>query len=673
MCLPRLNLASLPKTILVPLAIGVTSLTVTGGIVVARQLGWLQSPELAAYDQMVRLRQDAPPDPRLLVVAINETDIKNQKRWPLSDLTVANLLAKLQKHRPQVIGLDIYRDLPQEPGNRELTQQLKAPNVLVITKISDEEDLGVAAPPGVPEKRIGFNDIPPDIDGVIRRSLLYADTESATLTSFSLQLAIAYLQEQGITPQAGQNPKHLRLGQAEFVPLESSSALYQNMDAAGYQILLDYRARQNLAQQVSLTQALNNEFDPRWVEGKIVIVGTSARSIKDVFLTPYSAAARDRNWTMPGVVIHAQTVSHILSAALGERRLFWYWSDWAEVLWIAAWATLGSGFAWFIRHPLGLIGVTLVVLVTLGGICFYGFFLQAGWVPVVSPALGLLMAAGLMVAYRAQQAYRQQMMMMKLLGQNTSPEIANALWKSRDRLLKSGKLPGQRLYATMLFTDIKDFSTISEYMPPENLLEWLNEYLSAITQEVITRHGIINKFTGDGMLAVFGVPINRTAPIEVSADARFAVECALAMRERLQRLNADWQQRSLPTAQMRVGIFTGPIVAGSLGGKDRLEYGVIGDSVNTAARLESYEKSRQNEICRILIAKETLVHLEDQFEVEPWGPLALKGKQQMVDVYRVIGYAANCANSQRQEGKKKEESRIKNQKSSQELGARSQK
>ncbi|MCL6434666.1 MAG: CHASE2 domain-containing protein [Leptolyngbyaceae cyanobacterium HOT.MB2.61] len=121
----------MPKTILVPLAIGVTSLTVTGGIVVARQLGWLQSPELAAYDQMVRLRQDAPPDSRLLVVAINETDIKNQKRWPLSDLTVANLLAKLQKHRPQVIGLDIYRDLPQEPGNRELTQQLKAPNVLV--------------------------------------------------------------------------------------------------------------------------------------------------------------------------------------------------------------------------------------------------------------------------------------------------------------------------------------------------------------------------------------------------------------------------------------------------------------------------------------------------------------------------------------------------------------
>lgn len=635
-----LQLASLPKVILVPLAIGATSLTVTAALLGVRQVGWLQSPELAAYDQMMRLRPDAPPDPRLLVVAINEADIKRQKRWPLSDQTVATLLANLQKHQPKVIGLDIYRDLPQAPGSRELAKQLRSSNVITIAKVSDKEDLGVASPPGVPAERIGFNDIPADDDGVIRRSLLYADTETETLTSFSLQLAIAYLRDLGITPQTGLiSDQNLRLGKAEFLPLESTSGLYQNLDAAGYQVLLDYRARQNLSRQISLTQALNNDFDPKWVKGKIVLIGTSARSLKDVFLTPYSAAARDLNWTMPGVTIHAQMVSHILSAALGEQRLFWYWFDWIEVLWIAAWAVLGGTLAWFIRTPIGLIAVTLVALGGLGSLCYYGFFLQEGWIPVISPALGLVMTAGVMVAYRAQQAYRQQMMMMKLLGQNTSPEIADALWNSRDRLLKSGKLPGQRFHATMLFTDIKDFSTISEQMPPEELLDWLNEYLSAITQEVISRQGIINKFTGDGMLAVFGVPINRTTPLAVSEDARLAVECALAMGDRLRQLNDDWQNRGLPTALMRVGIFTGPIVAGSLGGKDRLEYGVIGDSVNTAARLESYEKNCQCDVCRVLIAKDTLIHLQDRFEVEPWGLLALKGKQQMVDVYRVLGYA----------------------------------
>jgi class 3 adenylate cyclase len=247
----------------------------------------------------------------------------------------------------------------------------------------------------------------------------------------------------------------------------------------------------------------------------------------------------------------------------------------------------------------------------------------------------------LVVSYRAQRAQRQQMMMMKLLGQNTSPEIATALWQSRDRLLKAGKLPGQRLTATMLFTDIRNFSVLSEQLLPEDLLEWLNEYLSAITEEVKANQGIINKFTGDGLLAVFGVPMNRRTPIEVSQDACLAVECALAMGARLDQLNQDWQTRNQPLAQMRVGIFTGPIVAGSLGGKDRLEYAVIGDSVNIASRLESYEKDRQTETCRILIAQETLVHLQNKFVVERWGLLALKGKQQMVDVYRVLGHA--CA------------------------------
>jgi adenylate cyclase len=637
------SLTRLPKVILVPLAIGVTSLAVTGGLCGLRQLGWLQPLELAAYDRMMRLRADTPPDPRLLIVAITEADIKAQKRWPLSDQTVAIALQKLQQHQPRVIGLDIYRDLPQEPGNRQLKKQLQQPNVEVITKIQDEEDLGVAPPPGVPEDRVGFNDIPLDADGVIRRGLLFADTETATLYSFSLRLAIAYLQTQDISPEAGVlNPNNIRLGSAEFVPLESSSGLYQNIDAAGYQVLLNYRARRNLARQVSLTQVLNGEVDPGWIKNKIVLIGATARSAKDVFLTPYSAGERQRDWSMPGVIIHAQVVSQILSAVLDHQPLFWFWSDWVEAVWIAGWVVVGGSLAWFVRQPVILAGLTIAAMSLLLGIC-YSFFLHQGWVPVASPAVGLIVTATAVVSYRAQQAQRQQIMMMKLLGQNTSPEIATALWRSRDRLLKSGKLQGKRLVATMMFTDIKNFSTVSEQMSPEDLLDWLNEYLSAVTHEVISKQGIINKFTGDGLLAVFGVPINRVTPIEVSQDAQLAVECALAMEARLQQLNEDWQQRGLPTAQMRVGIFTGPIVAGSLGGKDRLEYGVIGDSVNTAARLESYEKSRQTNLCRILIAKDTLVHLKDRFEVEHWGPLALKGKQQMVDVYQVIGYAVNCA------------------------------
>jgi class 3 adenylate cyclase len=266
----------------------------------------------------------------------------------------------------------------------------------------------------------------------------------------------------------------------------------------------------------------------------------------------------------------------------------------------------------------------------------FGMFTQQGWVPVITPALAFVVTGGSVVAYRAYQSQRQQQIVMRLLGQNASPEIAEALWNSRDRLIKSGKLPGQKLIATVLFTDIKSFSTISEEMPPEAVLEWLNEYLAVMAQEIQIHHGIINKFTGDGLMAVFGVPVPRTSPAEVAEDAQQAVACALAMGDRLQELNQAWQQDDLPVVQMRVGIFTGPVVVGSLGGKDRLEYGVIGDSVNIASRLESCEKDRQIDCCRVLIAAETLVHIQQQFQVESWGPIALRGKQQTVDVYRVV-------------------------------------
>lgn len=626
------NWSDLPAIATVPLTIGATSLIAASGLLGLREVGWLQPLELVVYDQMVRSRPDRSPDPRLLIVAITEKDIQTQKRYPLSDQTIATLLQTLQQHQPTAIGLDLLRDVPQEPGNRLLKRELQATNVIAITGLAGTDDYGSPPPPGMAADRVGFNDVLIDRDGVIRRALLFATAEYPY--SFAVQLAFAYLHTQGITPQQGQTPDSFKLKDTELVPLDADAGGYQAIDSAGSQLLLDYRARRTVARSLSLSQVLAGNFDPAWVKSKIVLIGATARSAKDDFITPFSPAEKQTP-RMPGVEIHAQIVSQLLSATLDGQRLFWFWAEWAEIVWIGFWVIVGGCVARLVRNPL-LVGVyECVALGLLVGVS-YAIFLQQGWIPVATPALGLLLTGGIVVADRARQAQQQQQMMMKLLGQNTSPEIANALWKSRDRLLKSGKLPGQRLVATMLFTDIKNFSTVSEQMPPENLLEWLNEYLSAITEEVVANQGIINKFTGDGMLAVFGVPMNRTAPIEVSQDAQLAVKCALAMGKKLATLNQSWERRGLPVVQMRVGIFTGPIVAGSLGGKDRLEYGVIGDSVNIAARLESYEKDRQPDLCRVLIARETLDHLENKFEVEPWGLLPLKGKHQKVDVYRVV-------------------------------------
>lgn len=620
-----------------PQAVAIASLAVTTLVLGVRQLGSLQLLELVAFDRMVQLQPHSEPDPRILIVAITEADINTQKRWPLPDQVIAQSLAKLQLAKPRVIGLDLHRNFPQEPGAAALRSQMKASNFITITKIGTPNDpVDIDPPADVTPEQVGFNDVLNDPDGAVRRSLMVADTETATLYSFSMRLAMAYLTPQNQLPHTDpRNPEAIAWGASSFVPLATNSGGYQNIDDRGYQFLINYRSAHPVARQVTLTQLLNGEVDSNWIADKIVLIGVTAPSIKDIFSTPYSRLDAETPG-MPGVTLHAHILSQILDAATGDRSLFWFWSEWVEILWIASWSILGGSLAWRLRQPLllGLGGLGILGVILGAG---FGCFLQRGWIPVVTPAIATLMTGTAIVNYRAQKAQRQQQTIMTLLGQNTSPEIAAALWKSRDRLVKSGKLPGQRLTATMFFTDIKDFSTISEQMSPEDLLNWLNDYLEVMTEVVQAHQGIINKFTGDGMMAVFGVPVPRTTTAEIAADAQRAVACALSMGDRLQALNIGWQARGLPMVQMRAGIFTGDVVVGSLGGKERLEYGVIGDSVNIASRLESCEKERQPTPCRVLIAQETLVHLQDQFEVEPWGPLALKGKSQLVEVYRVIG------------------------------------
>src|ERR671932_568140 len=606
-----------------PLAI--TCMTVTVTLLGVRHLGWLQPLELNAFDLMVQLRPDPGPDPRLLIVEITDQDIKAFKKWPLSDGVLAKALAEIARLKPTAIGLDIIRDIPFEPGNAELATQLKNPKVFPITFIGNSPSDRVKQPPNIPDKRVGFNDVVLDPDGRVRRNLMFASDGKTTLPSFSMRLAFAYLDSKKIDSKLTKESE-LEANKTVFSKLRSNSGGYEKINAGAYQFLLNYRSAENIAKSVTLTQVLAGKVDPKLVKGKIVLIGVTAITVNDLFSTPYSANAAG-NRLMPGVLIHATATSQILSAVLDGKKLFWYWEEWQEILWIAVWSAVGGCLAWRVEKSLNLIGLAIAAGGSLFGFTFF-LFLQQGWIPLIAPALALLITAGVAVIYKYEQSRQQQGIVMKLLGQQTSPAIANALWKERVHLLESGLLPGQKVTATIILTDLQGFSTICEKLPPEVVMSWLNEYLSAMAQEVQAHQGVINKFTGDGMLAVFGVPIPRTTPQEIAEDASLAVSCALAISSRLPQMNQNWSGRGLPSAKMRVGIFTGPVMVGSLGGTTRLEYGVIGDSVNIASRLESCEKHRQEDTCRILIAEETLLHLGDKFEVESWGALPLKGREQ---------------------------------------------
>jgi adenylate cyclase len=171
-------------------------------------------------------------------------------------------------------------------------------------------------------------------------------------------------------------------------------------------------------------------------------------------------------------------------------------------------------------------------------------------------------------------------------------------------------------------------------------MHWLNEYIEAMAEQVVKHGGIINKYVGDAIMAIFGVPVARKTEAAIGKDAANAVNCALAMENKLVQLNSIWEERDLPNVGMRIGIFTGPLVAGSLGSADRLEYAVIGDTVNIASRLESFDKSGfdpdfKTNTCRILIGEATYQYIADRFKAQRLGEVTLKGQESKTAIYRV--------------------------------------
>ncbi|MFB2934483.1 EAL domain-containing protein [Aerosakkonemataceae cyanobacterium BLCC-F154] len=375
----------------------IISLLVTGSLLAIRHLEILQPLELMEFDRATQLEPEMKPDPRILVVGITEADIQAEKQWPLSDRTLARLIATLQLYQPKVIGLDLYREMAYPPGHTDLIRELQAPNVVVITKLGDRESASVPPPPSVAKEQISFNDFVLDPDGVIRRNFLFATLNKEAYYSFGLRISLKYLQEQNSVLKA--EPHQLKLGDRVFPHLDPDSGGYQNIDTAGYQILLKYRGRsQNIAPQVTLRQILNGEVDPNLVKDKIVLIGTVAPSQKDLFFTPYTATDRNKA-AMPGVLIHAQMASQIISIIVDKQPLFWFLPQWVEWLWIWIWSLVGGMLVWYFRRPLVLVIATVIALGILLTV-FSVSFLKAGWIPLIVPGLGLLITASSVAAYK---------------------------------------------------------------------------------------------------------------------------------------------------------------------------------------------------------------------------------------------------------------------------------
>ena len=636
--LPQLRSELLKSPSLVGLVI---CILVCAGVLWLRGAGVTEPAELEVYDFYLEHRpQISIPDPRILLVAVSERDIEQLGNWPLNDGLFAKVIKNLLAHGPRVIGVDIFRNIEVPPGSDEL-RELFSRDIPVITIMQ----FGGKLTPGVPppfmvkdKNRVGFADALVDLGGVTRRGLLFMDDGRVTSSSFALILASVYLQKEGIRARPDRaNPDLMQLGKTTFVPLEAEAGGYEDIDAKGYQFLLDFTGAKAGFATISLSEALAGEFADEAVRDKIVIVGAMAESLKDSYFVPITRSP-EKGHRMWGIELHATTISQLLHAAIDGQKPMGFWSNRVELGWIFLWGILGYILGLTVTS-FGRFAISLFLLAAaLVGITF-SLFLRGIWVPTVPPLVAFLISADSYRLYMLSVERRHKALLMHLFECCVSKDIAETIWTQRAEFIEEGLPRPQELTATVQFTDLVGFTSISEQLgDPGKLMVWLNEYMEAMSSIVMNHSGVVNKYMGDAILAIFGVPVARTNEDEISRDAVNAIRCAIAMGVRLEELNRKWKEQDLPTVKMRVGIFTGALVVGCIGSKHRLEYTVTGDTVNVASRLESFNKKLDaGNTCRILIGESTWRYSREHFLCRELGSMELRGKGQRVGVYQVLG------------------------------------
>lgn len=417
-------------------------------VAIARATGSLQFLEWSALDTFLRLRPAEPMDERIAIVGIDETDIERIARYPIPDGEIAELLKKLQVYQPAVIGLDVARELPVEPGHQELKTALaQMENAIGAERVFPQQ----GSPAGLPIDRVGFSDFPLDADLHTRRSFLGMPNPRKSgdyKFSLAMQLARVYLSktenlplENGIDDRGA-----MRFGKTEFPRFLSHSGGYVGTDAGGVQVLLNFRSGSQPFRMLSLDDIETGNFDPNWLRDRIVLIGVTAPNYKSTIQT--SALERANPIGISGVEFQAHAASQILSAVLDGRTLLKTGSEGWEYLWILGWGCIGIVLGHLsdslFKNGLG-IGLLGTVSVGIG----YSSFLWGWWLPVVPPILALVFGNIVYTAFseydnvlrsRLQERQRTIDRTFNVIHNGPLQTLANVLRHIRDRDWSEEKL-----------------------------------------------------------------------------------------------------------------------------------------------------------------------------------------------------------------------------------------
>jgi adenylate cyclase len=641
------------------------------------QNGFVRTVEMKLFDWRTRLVADRGRDDGIVLVNIDDDSLKRMEplvgRWPWPRLVHATLIDYLASGGARAILYDVlFAEADRSKfmvGDTEWTGEesdqalvdatVRAGTVVHVAEAASAElvDTSKAIPisledlPGLnrpypvetcvegrPQitppfpalaraaRTIGHSLVVYDADGPLRRVVPFVrvggDTERVVP---SLPLATMMLAE-GLAPEAVRvSGGVLQIG-AVRVPLVTELVPdYYGPATPACRALLPWRGPTRRSDgsptftafsfynlfysQQQVLEGVPAEIAPATFKDKVVVVGVAAEGLRDVFVTPFAEGR------MPGAEVHANAID-AWRAGRGlspiSTRAAWLTAIALGLIvggagslaspWVTAAATvlLASGYAWF------------TVVRFRGGT----------WWPLAVPALAMLLAFVADLAWQYFVEGREKRKVKHLFSRYVAKNVYDQLLADPSR----ARLGGTRRHMTVLFSDMRGFTALTEKGRPEDIVSQLNEYFTRMTTVLFEHQGTLDKFVGDMVMGLFG------APLDDAEHAEHAVQTALAMVRALDVLNAEWASFGQPQLDIGIGINSGEMVAGNIGSSAIMSYTVIGDAVNLGARLESLNKEYGT---RIIISESTLALLKGQYDIRPLGSVTVKGKSQPVAIFEV--------------------------------------
>jgi adenylate cyclase len=595
------------------------------------------------YDSRLRLSavDDVPTfDPNVVIVDIDEVSLAKMGRWPWSRTQVAQLIEKIGEAKPAVIGTDIVFAESQSDDAQLSAALKKVPTVLGYYFSNDNATGTVGKLPepsfssldvkgatrwkGFAANAVefagnsaGFFNPIIDSDGKVRRLPLVAEYQGQIYDSFAVAVLRKYFSN---SPLSIQNDRFAWASSTKFFSIPFSQSLTA---------LIPFESRSGVSAEpskgrfryVSAAHVLDQSIPKEAFSNKVVLVGTSAIGIADLRATPV-------NQVLPGVESHATLISGVLNRHVNQEP--------ANAQEMAAIALLVGGLVLAgllaMAGPSGVLIIgTLAVLGTLA--MFSATFSYLGWwLPSASAYVLLLslFALNLLLGYWGEGRVRRAM--QSLFGEYVPPHLVDQMSREPQRF--SGML-SENKELTVLFADVRGFTRIAETMQPTQLREFINEYLTAMT-DVIHRHGgTVDKYIGDAIMAFWG------APLADDLHADNAVAAALQMLQEAERLSVTFELRGLPPLAIGIGINTGVVCVGDMGSKSRRAYTVLGDAVNLAARFEAMTK---NFTVPLVLGTATVAKLTRSIVVS-LGSVAVQGRNEPVEIFTVAEFSNLVTNT----------------------------